>query len=64
MKRIWILVQSKRGIFLDPQIFYAKKDAVDKKNHLLDRSNPAYDEIEVFEKRVLAGETHRSRRRG
>ncbi len=62
MRRIWILMQSRRGIFLDPEIFYAKKDAINKKLHLLHRSNPVYDEIEVFEKRITTGHARTTRR--
>ena len=63
MRRIWILVQNRRGIFLEPEVFYAKKDAINRKLRLLDRSNPVYDEVEVFEKRIMTGEVRRSRRR-
>lgn len=63
MRRIWILVQNRRGIFLEPEVFYAKRDAINKKLRLLDRSNPVYDEVEVFEKRIMTGEVRRSRRR-
>lgn len=63
MRRIWILVQNRRGIFLEPEVFYAKRDAINKKLRLLDRSNPVYDEVEVFEKRIMTGEMRRSRRR-
>ncbi len=63
MRRIWILVQNRRGIFLEPEVFYVKKDAINKKLRLLERSNPVYDEVEVFEKRIMTSEVRRSRRR-
>jgi hypothetical protein len=53
MKKIWILIYVHRGSIQEPEIFNKKTDANKRKNELLKDFNPDYDEIEVFEKRIL-----------
>ncbi|MBU0763538.1 MAG: hypothetical protein KJ607_01745 [Bacteroidetes bacterium] len=52
MKKIWILVQVKRGFIIEPEIFYVEKEAVKRKAELMKRFNRDYDEIEIFEKLI------------
>ncbi len=52
MKRIWILTLVKRGFIQEPEIFFAKHLADNKKKFFMKEFNPDYDEIEIFEKYI------------
>lgn len=47
--KIWILVLVKRGFIPKPEIFYTKKNAVERKIFLSNDFNQDYDELEIFE---------------
>ncbi|MDE0471947.1 MAG: hypothetical protein OXH57_08405 [Ekhidna sp.] len=55
MKKIWILIEVKRGLIVEPQIFYSQKEAEKRKQFLMKSFNRDYDEIEIFEKFVSLG---------
>lgn len=52
MKKIWILVYVWRGLIQEPEMFFDAKSAGKRKAEILKSFNPAYDEIEIFEKQV------------
>ena len=52
MKTIWILVQVKRGLIDEPEIFLSEAEAERKKQILMVDFNRDYDEIDIFEKQV------------
>ncbi len=53
MTRIWILSLVKRGFIQEPEIFYDPNTAKNRENALMQDFNPDYDEIDIFEKRIL-----------
>ncbi len=53
MKKIWILIYIGRGFIQEPELFYLLKDAKKRKNELLKKINPDYDEIGLFEKYIV-----------
>ena len=52
MKKIWILNLVKRGFIQEPEIFYDADKAKKRKSLLMQDFNPAYDELEIFEKYI------------
>ncbi len=52
MKRIWILVYVWRGLIQEPEMFLDVDAADVRRAEILKDFDPAYDEIEVFEKRI------------
>lgn len=52
MKKIWILVHVWRGLIQEPEMFFDANSADNRRAEILKDFNPAYDEIEVFEKRI------------
>lgn len=52
MKKIWILVQVKRGFIDEPEIFFSEIEAEKRKEQLMESYNQDYDEIEIFEKQI------------
>lgn len=52
MKKIWIVILSKRGFIQKPEIYQDAEKATRRKKILLRDFNPDYDEIDVFEKRI------------
>ena len=50
MKKIWIVVYVWRGLIEEPQIFFDEASAMKRKRQILKTLNPAYDEVDVFEK--------------
>jgi hypothetical protein len=51
MKRIFLLIWVHRGLVQEPEIFYKKSDANQRKIIIQSTAfNPAYDEIDIFEK--------------
>ncbi|MGB7068212.1 MAG: hypothetical protein WBD22_01845 [Pyrinomonadaceae bacterium] len=52
MKRIWILVHVWRGLIQEPEMFLDANAANKRRSEILKDFNPAYDEIEIFEKRL------------
>lgn len=53
MKKIWILVHVWRGLIQEPEMFFDADSANDRRAEILKGFNPAYDEIEIFEKQIL-----------
>ena len=56
-KRIWIIVLVKRGFIEEPEIFFKKSNAQNRKKALMSCFNPDYDEIEIFEKNIAFDST-------
>ena len=52
MKTIWILVQVKRGLIEEPEIFLSEAEAGRKKQILMVDFNRNYDEIDIFERQL------------
>ncbi len=52
MNKIWLLIYVHHGLIQEPEIFFDEKSAMTKKSLLLSQTNPDYDEVEVFEKRL------------
>lgn len=52
MKKIWIVVHVWRGLIQEPEMFFDANSADNRRAEILRDFNPAYDEIEVFEKRI------------
>ncbi len=52
MKKVWFLVEVKRGLIQEPEIFYSKNEAVKRKKYLLKDFNRDYDELEIFPKLI------------
>ncbi len=52
MKIIWILTLVKRGFIQEPEIFFARHLADNRRKILMKDFNPDYDEIEIFEKHI------------
>lgn len=52
MKKIWILILVKRGFIQEPEIFFTRHLADNRKKTLMRDFNPDYDEIEIFEKYI------------
>jgi len=53
MKKIWILTVVKSGFIQEPEIFYNKTTATERKKALMKDINPDYDELDVFEKQIV-----------
>lgn len=53
MKKIWILVLTKRGFIEEPEIFYDEQSAFRRKKMMMLDFNPDYDELDVFEKEII-----------
>jgi hypothetical protein len=49
MKKYWILIFVWRGLIQKPELFMDMESAYKRKTLLLKKSNPDYDEVEVFE---------------
>jgi hypothetical protein len=54
MKKVWIVIFVYHGLIQEPEIFFSYQKAKKKKDSLLTKSNPAYDEVELFEK-IISG---------
>jgi hypothetical protein len=52
MKTIWLLIYIHHGLIQEPEIFFDKNSAIERKFILLKNINPDYDELEIFEKQV------------
>lgn len=52
MKTIWLLIYVHHGLIQEPEIFFEEKSAMKRKSLLLSQTNPDYDEVKVFEKRI------------
>lgn len=52
MKTIWLLIYVHHGLIQEPEIFFEEKSAMKRKSFLVSQTNPDYDEVEVFEKRL------------
>lgn len=50
MKKIWVLIYVYHGLIQEPELFSQKKAALKRKKEILKDFNPAYDEVEIFEK--------------
>ncbi len=50
MIKIWVIVRTFRGLLIEPEIYYSRKEAVLRKRELIKEVNPQYDEIEIFNK--------------
>ena len=51
--KVWIVSLVKRGFIQEPEILYSASEAERRKAELLNDFNHDYDEIAVFEKRVM-----------
>lgn len=56
MIKIWVLVVTQRGLIEKPRIFFDQSKALSTKEKLSKHLNPDYDEIELFEHRLLISE--------
>jgi len=52
MKKIWILTLVKRGFIQEPEVFFEKSKAQNRRRVLISAINPDYDEIAIFEKEL------------
>ncbi|MDD2672090.1 MAG: hypothetical protein PHG91_05600 [Syntrophales bacterium] len=50
--KIWIVVEAKRGFIQEPELFLDYISAENRREELFNKSNPDYDEVEIFEKRT------------
>ena len=50
VKKIWILIYVHRGLIQEPEIFFEMKAAKNRKKSIMKNFNPAYDEIDIFQK--------------
>jgi len=55
MVKIWIIIQVKKGIIDDPEIFFSENSAIERRDVLMEDFNKDYDEIEIFEKQLFLG---------
>ncbi len=54
MKKIWILTLVKRGFIQEPEVFFEKSKAQNRRRVLRSAINPDYDEIAIFEKELAS----------
>lgn len=52
MKKIWLVIFVWHGLIQEPEIFSLYREAKKKKDFLLKNSDPAYDEVGLFEKYI------------
>lgn len=52
MRSIWLVIYAHHGLIQEPEIFFDKNSAMERKFLLLKNINPDYDEVEIFEKRL------------
>lgn len=52
IKTMWILILVKRGFIQEPEVFFERGKAQNRRRALLSDINPDYDEIAIYRKEV------------
>ena len=60
IRTIWILTLVKRGFIQEPEVFFEKSKAQDRRRALISDINPDYDEIAIYKKELTLRTTLRS----